>query len=218
MSNKKTIYHFILDSSGSMENCRAETITSFNSQLETIQKLQKEFPDQTFHVSLTTFSDLVEHQIREATVNDFRILSMANYRPGGSTALLDAIGESINLIRMNNESDILKNRTSVVVLILTDGQENASQAFTYHQITNTIAELEASEKWSFSFLGADIDALHTSKMLNIKCENVISFSKGDMNSVFKDVNKGLESYAKCKSEGTLKNGIFDSILNKDRRR
>lgn len=44
MKNKKTRYHFVLDKSGSMNSCRESTIQGFNSQLETIKQLQKEFP------------------------------------------------------------------------------------------------------------------------------------------------------------------------------
>ena len=40
MKNKKTLYHFVLDKSGSMENCRETTVNGFNSQLETINELK----------------------------------------------------------------------------------------------------------------------------------------------------------------------------------
>lgn len=43
MKNKKTLYHFVLDKSGSMNNCIESTVNGYNAQLETIQKLQKNF-------------------------------------------------------------------------------------------------------------------------------------------------------------------------------
>ena len=48
MKNKKTLYHFILDKSGSMANCRVATVNGFNAQLGTIKDLQKKFPEQEF--------------------------------------------------------------------------------------------------------------------------------------------------------------------------
>ena len=48
MKNKKTLYHFVLDKSGSMSNCVETTINGFNNQLDTIKQLQKEFPEQEF--------------------------------------------------------------------------------------------------------------------------------------------------------------------------
>jgi hypothetical protein len=56
MKNKKTLYHFVLDKSGSMFNCIESTVNGYNAQLETIQKLQQEYPEQQFLVSLTIYS------------------------------------------------------------------------------------------------------------------------------------------------------------------
>lgn len=217
MKNKKTLYHFVLDKSGSMSNCRETTITGFNSQLETIQQLQKEFPKQEFEVSLTVFDDTIDNIFTQLGVQSFEKLSPSMYVPNGCTALLDAIGMSINQIRMTNESKILNNEMSVVMVILTDGMENASREFTFHTIARTIKELEETEKWSFTFLGADIDAFHTSKMLNIREENVISFNKTNMHEMMNDVNQGIRYYSQSKSEGKTKKNFLDFILKKDRR-
>jgi hypothetical protein len=217
MKNKKTLYHFVLDKSGSMSNCRETTIMGFNSQLETIQQLQKEFPEQQFEVSLTVFDDIIDNIFTQLGLNTFEKLTPKMYRPNGCTALLDAIGLSINQIRMSNESKILNDEMSVVMVILTDGMENASREFTYHTIARTIKALEETEKWSFTFLGADIDAIHTSKMLNIKEENVISFNKSDMGEMMNEISDGMRHYSNSKSEGKTKKNFLDFIVRKDRR-
>lgn len=217
MKNKKTLYHFVLDKSGSMSSCRENTIKGFNSQLETIQQLQKEFPEQEFEVSLTLFDDTIDNVFTNVGLNTFEKLTPSMYVPNGCTALLDAIGMSINQIRMTNESKILNDEMSVVMVILTDGMENASREFSYHTIAKTIKALEETEKWSFTFLGADIDAVHTSKMLNIREENVISFNKSNMNEMMNDVNEGIRYYSQSKSEGKTKKDFMDFIVKKDRR-
>lgn len=218
MKNKKTLYHFVLDKSGSMSNCVESTINGFNTQLDTIKSLQKEFPEQEFKASLTIFDNHVEAVFSQVGVEEFTTLNYKNYYPNGSTALLDAIGISINEIRIKNESKIISDEMSVVMVILTDGMENASRQFTYHQIAATIKSLEATEKWTFTFLGADIDAMHTSKMLNIREENVISFDKGDMNSMMNDVSEGMRHYSHSKHQGNTKRDFLDFIPNKDRRK
>lgn len=216
--NKKTLYHFILDKSGSMSNCTRETIAGFNAQLDTIGALQSEFPNQEFAISLTIFDNFSDHLIRERQADEFSRLTLADYRPNGQTALLDAIGESVNSIRMGHESEILANTISVVVIILTDGQENASRRFTYHEIASTIAALEETGNWTFTFLGADMDAVHTSKMLNIRSENVVSFSKSDMHAMMFDVGEGMRHYSSAKESGNVKKDFLDFISKKDRRK
>lgn len=217
MKNNKTLYHFVLDKSGSMTNCRETTVKGINSQLKIIRKLQKEFPEQEFEVSLTTFDDCIENVFTQIGLNAFEKLTLEMYQPNGCTALLDAIGMSINQIRIANESKILRNEMSVVIIIMTDGMENASREFTYHTIARTIKELEETEKWSFTFLGADIDAMHTSKMLNIKEENVISFNKSDMNQMMNEISNGMRQYSEIKLSGKIKKNFFDFIVRKDLR-
>jgi hypothetical protein len=217
MKNTKTLYHFVLDKSGSMGNCRKTTITGFNNQLETIKKLQKEFPNQIFEVSLTIFDDHVEHLFSQVRLNAFENLTTSMYQPAGCTALLDAIGMAVNQIRIINEFQILNDEMSVVMVILTDGMENASREFTFHTIARTIKDLEETEKWSFTFLGADIDAIHTSKMLNIRAENVVSFNKGDMNEMMNEISNGMREYSVSKSKGKTKKDFLDFIIKKDRR-
>ncbi len=217
MKNKKTLYHFVLDKSGSMSNCVGTTIKGFNSQLDTIKQLQREFPDQEFNVSLTIFDQNVETVFNQIELKSFERLTPKMYQPGGCTALLDAIGISINQIRIANESKILNDEMSVVMVILTDGMENASIQFNYHQIAGMIKSLEHTEKWTFTFLGADIDAVHTSKMLNIREENVISFNKGDMDHMMNDISYGMKEYSISKSMGKTKKDFLDFIAKKDRR-
>lgn len=216
MKNKKTLYHFVLDKSGSMSNCRETTILGFNNQLETIHQIQKEFPNQIFEVSLTIFDHTIENIFTQLNINAFETLNHEMYNPNGSTALLDAIGMSINQIRMSNEIKILNNEMSVVMIILTDGMENASREFTFHNIAQTIKALEKTEKWTFTFLGADIDAMHTSKMLNIREENVVSFNKEDMVNMMNDVSDGMRHYSQSKSEGITKKDFLDFLNKKNR--
>lgn len=217
MKNKKTLYHFVLDKSGSMSNCRETTLNGFNSQLETIKSLQNEFPEQCFEVSLTVFDHEINPIFSHVRAQNFEYLTSKKYNPSGTTALLDAIGTSINQIRITNESNILNDDMSVVMVILTDGIENASREFTYHQIASTIAQLEKTERWTFTFLGADIDAIHTSKMLNIREENVISFNKSGMKEMMDDISEGMHLYSKSKASGVTKKNFLDFLSNKNRR-
>jgi hypothetical protein len=140
------------------------------------------------------------------------------FLPNGSTALLDAIGKSIYQIKSDFGPALSNDEASVVMVIITDGEENSSRFYTYHEIARMIKELDETEKWTFSFLGADLDAIHTSQMLNIRRENVISFSKSDYSGMMDDVSDSIRFYENSKAEGKTKNNIFDIFDKKDRRK
>jgi hypothetical protein len=114
-------------------------------------------------------------------------------------------------------ADITDDKISIVLVIITDGHENSSRLYSYHDIANLIKQLDETGKWTFSFLGADFDAIHTSQMLNIRRENVMNFSKSEYSGMMDDVSDSIRTYAQEKSVGNLKRDIFDIFKTKDRR-
>ena len=217
MKNKKTIYHFVVDQSGSMSGSEGPTIEGFNSQLKTLQELKKESPDNEYIVSVTYFEDEVMDIVKFAPIEEIQLLSRENYRPGGMTALLDGIGKSIEAIRRKYDQEIREDLASVVIVILTDGGENASKFYTRNLIAETIKELDETGKWTFSFLGADLDAVSASDNLNIRRENIISFSKGNYDEVMLQMSSSIRNYENMKSAGNMKSDLFDDIDEKDQR-
>jgi uncharacterized protein YegL len=218
MKNKKTIYHFIIDKSGSMAGMQHQAVEGFNVQVKTLQELKQTYPDQDYTVSLTFFNENVRDIISNGKVEQLVPMNPNTFRPNGSTALLDAIGKSIYQIKSDFGPALLNDEASVVMVIITDGAENSSRFYTYHEIARIIKELDETEKWTFSFLGADLDAIHTSQMLNIRKENVISFSKSDYSGMMDDASDSIRFYENSKAEGKTKNNIFDIFDKKDRRK
>jgi len=217
MKNKKTIYHFVVDQSGSMSGSEGPTIEGFNSQLNTLKQLKLEHPENEYLVSVTYFEDEVMEIMKFASIEQIQLLSRENYRPGGLTALLDGIGKSIESIRKNYDQEIRENLASVVMVILTDGGENASKFYTRNLVAEMIKELDTTGKWTFSFLGADLDAVSASNDLNIRRENIISFSKRNYDGMMRQMSKSIINYEAMKSEGNLKSDLFDDIEDKDQR-
>jgi hypothetical protein len=218
MQNKKTIYHFVIDQSGSMSGSEGQTIEGFNSQLRTLEQLKIKYPDNEYIVSVTYFEDEVMDIIKFARIEELQMLSKENYCPGGMTALLDGIGCSIKAIRNKYESEIREDKATVVMVILTDGGENASKFYTIYQIAKQIEELDATGKWTFSFLGADIDAIAVSKNLNIRKENIISFSKSKYAGFMSKMSDSIRYYEDSKASGKMKSDLFDDIVEKDQRK
>jgi uncharacterized protein YegL len=199
MNKKKTIYQFIIDRSGSMQGMESEAINGFNKQLATLKSLQKEFLDQEFVVSLSFFNDTIVNPIVFGQPEDLSNLSVEQFRPDGLTALLDAVGSSIHKIN-NVYGDQIRTRTATVVMvIITDGFENASRMYTYQEISTMIQELEKGAAWTFTLLGADMDAFQASEKLNIRTQNVASFKKEHYAEMMDRVSLSMSSYAESKT-------------------
>ena len=217
MKNKKTIYHFIVDQSGSMAGSEAQTIEGFNSQLLTLQRLKSEFPENEYVVSVTYFEDEVMDIIKFQPVENVSLLNRENYKPGGLTALLDGMGKSITAVKEKYGRDLENDEASVVIVVLTDGGENASKFYTRPLIGEMIKDLDETGKWTFSFLGADFDAVRASQDLNIRRENIMSFDKRHYSSMMADMSDSIVEYERQKGTGNMKKDLFDIFKNKDRR-
>jgi uncharacterized protein YegL len=209
MQNKTTYYQFILDASGSMSNCRHETLQNLNLHLKTIQNLQKEFSEQIFRVSLTLFNTRLHQKWAYKSPLDIEPLTLVEYIPEGSTALLDAIGTQIHEIQHIFGEQLAADEATTVMVILTDGEENSSRFYDFPFISKTIKRLEKTGKWTFTFLGTDIDAFHVGEMLSIKRENTMQFDKREMGRTFNHLNNSLKNYSYNKQMGHLN----DDFLN-----
>jgi uncharacterized protein YegL len=208
MKNKTTLYNFILDRSGSMSGMETVAVQGFNDHLKTIRNLQKEFHSQQFLCSLTTFDNQIETVVESSPIDQISPIEVGQYSPRGMTALLDAIGKNIHDVNEKYKQLIESDEMSVVFVIITDGHENASQFFSYHDIAQKIASLENSKKWTFTFIGADFDAIHTSQMLNIKIENTMNINKSDYRFMSDEINEQMHSYSASKERGVIKNSFF----------
>jgi hypothetical protein len=199
--NKKTYYHIILDQSGSMQDCLQSTISGFNEQLQVIKSLQKRFPEQEVRVGLTRFNQEVMHTYFAQLPDEVSELSREIYNPSGSTALYDAIGMTTRKLNENIGTELISDIATAVVVIITDGYENSSRQFDLAQIKSMIRELEATGKWTFSYLGATLDAVRIAANLNIQHQNSISFDKCSMLDTFNILGESMDNYLKEKREG-----------------
>lgn len=211
--NNKTYYHLIIDQSGSMSNCVNETISGFNEQLQMIRDMQRVHTSQQILVSLTTFNHFVQHPISCTVPDQVQPLSTQTYVPNGSTALYDAIGESVMSLKARAGNEFENDQASAVIIILTDGYENASRLFSIKNVRNMIRELETTGKWTFSFLGADMAAIDHAENLNIRRENAASYSKADSDKAFHAMSKSINLYMNEKSAGKIS---IDLLKKKNR--
>jgi len=171
MKNHYSEIAFVLDRSGSMESCREATIGGFNSFLQEQQKTEG-----LARLTLILFNDEYLVPIDALPVAEILPLSSDSYVPRGSTALLDAIGRTIDELGARLAALSEKDRPlQVIVAILTDGLENSSQDYTWQQIADVIKQQSEQYRWTFLFLGANQDAIATAVQMNITAANAAAY-------------------------------------------
>jgi hypothetical protein len=217
---KRTIYQLIIDRSGSMDGMQHQVVTGYNEQLQVAKGIQVKYPSQELLMGLRFFDTHVGQNISDFRhVGELTELKRSDYVVNGSTALLDAIGKSVYDIKTRFGHQIMNENTSVVVIIITDGYENASRMYTYEDIRRMVTELEATEKWSFTFMGADLDAIGASQSFGINPENTLSFDKSDYARVSKQYfEQAAESYASSKERNINSNNFLSIFSVKDIRK
>lgn len=203
MKQPLTIYHIVLDRSGSMDDCLDATLSGFKEQIQTIQSLQKKFPDQQIKMGLTVFNEMVEDLYMNRNPQQAEPLTRQNYIPSGGTALYDAIYRTAFHIERGIKEFGDPENTNVVMVILTDGYENASRKTNLQGVRELITRLEKTGKWTFNFLGATLDAVEVAEKMAIHRNHSMAFAKRDLNSkAFKRMESYMDEYM-----GELDNSI-----------
>lgn len=165
---KTKIYNLIiLDESGSMWSIEKEAIDSVNETIQTIRSAQKKHDDQEHYVSLITFNDDVKTVYECVLADEVKELTAETYQPECCTALYDAMGISLNALRKNVAED-----DKVLVTVVTDGAENASEEYNGKAIKALVEELKA-KGWVFAYMGANQDMTVIEDTLSIT--NVMSW-------------------------------------------
>lgn len=192
MKSGYTHISVVLDKSGSMGSILNDTIGGFNVFLNT----QKEAPGEaTF--SLTTFNTMVHLNYGFKPIGSVEELSTASYTPGGGTALYDAIGLTINgcgeKLAAMKEAD---RPEKVILVIITDGEENSSREFSYQKVQEMIKNQQDKYSWEFVFLGANIDAKRIGANLGVKLGNSMTFAANTdgVGDVFGSMAMNMTSY------------------------
>lgn len=179
----------ILDESGSMSCIERQALNGLNETLQTIRKAQEKYPEQEQFVSIVPFESgnirLLRDKVSIKEVNDLR---PEEYNPGGGTPLFDAIGFGINSIRKQVSED-----DSVLVTIITDGEENCSREFSGKAIATIIDELK-QKGWMFTYIGANQDAIRVAMTINIS--NALNFVQDDKGTseMFEKERRSRERY------------------------
>ena len=186
--NHHTELVFILDKSGSMAGKESDTIGGFNALLKK-QKAEEGLA----YVTTVLFDNRFELLHDRLDVRFVQPISEKEYRVGASTALLDAVGYTIYKTEEKMRASLpVGENENVIVVIITDGYENASRRYNYAEIRRLI-EQRKEMGWEFIFLGANIDAIGAAADIGIDASRASNFyaDQAGINANFVSVSSAM---------------------------
>ena len=158
MREKKTELVFVLDRSGSMSGLERDTIGGFNAMIERQKREAGEAVVST--VLFDSASEVIHDRV---DIRRIQPMTEEQYRVGGCTALLDALGGAIRHIGSVHKHTREEERPGhTLFVITTDGMENARRQ-------------KARYGWEFLFLGANIDAVETAARFGIDAGHAANY-------------------------------------------
>jgi uncharacterized protein YegL len=177
----------VLDRSGSMDSIKIATIEGVNSFLS--DQKRDEFKSV---VSFVQFDDVYETVYVGKSIDKIQYLNEMSFQPRGLTALLDAIGKTIYTTKKRiNQLPKKERPDNVIIVIITDGMENASKEYSRNQIFNKIRRREEKNNWKFIFIAANQDAILEAQKFGIKRDQALQFSADN-----KGVKEAIGSFSR----------------------
>lgn len=193
----RTFVSFLLDETGSMQSIKGSTISAYNEYVNTLRN-DTSTKDVVF--TLTKFNSGKVEVVHDAiALADVEELTNKTFQPANLTPLYDAIGATVRAV----EAKIEKNDRALVI-ILTDGQENASKEWSRARIFDLVKEKEKEGNWTFVYLGANQDAWLESGNIGIAMGNTQSFQATDVGTQSAVHNLATQTrlYASSRSAST----------------
>ncbi len=171
-----------------------DTIGGFNAFVKTQKEQLAAGASAT--LSLVQFDDAYEPNYFDVPVQNVQDLSRLTYQPRGSTALLDAIGRTITDLgaKLSAMPEAVR-PGKVVVLIITDGQENASKEYSQPGRIKTMIEHQRSAyAWQFVYIGANQDAITVGASMGILRSMSASYTPNNTKGLFAAAAANVSAY------------------------
>ncbi|MBR3748526.1 MAG: VWA domain-containing protein [Firmicutes bacterium] len=168
--NDLTELVFILDRSGSMAGLESDTIGGFNSLIDKQKKV-----DGKAFVTTVLFDNQQKTVHDRVDLAEVAPMTEKEYYVGGSTALLDAVGDTVTHIEKIHKyvrpEDV---PAHTMVVITTDGMENSSHRWRAADVKKLV-EKKKEGGWEFLFLGANIDAVSEAARFGIDADRAVRY-------------------------------------------
>lgn len=203
----KTMICLVLDRSGSMAGRETDVIGGVNQFLDE----QKKLPDPAV-MAMVRFDDVAIERFREMQpLTQVNPLHGGDFQPRGGTPLLDAVGRTITAL---DEDWKREQPDRCICVIVTDGYENASREYTKDKIKAMIEARQASGKWAFIYLGANVDAFAEGGSMGVPLSNTASYtsSSAGTQSLYSTVSASVSS---MRATGQTVADNLGGVINED---
>lgn len=201
---------FVLDRSGSMSGLAADTIGGFNELIEKQKKIEGDA-----YVTTVLFDHEYEVLHDHVALGEVAPLTDKEYFARGSTALLDAVGRTIDSVGARLAAAPEEERPEhVVFVITTDGRENSSCEYTAKRVRDMIEHQQQKYSWQFVFLGANMDAVSEARNLGISAKYAADFTPSH-SGVRKMYSMALDNVMCCERMGASLSADWKSSLETD---
>jgi hypothetical protein len=198
--NKRLLVGIVLDRSSSMESIKKETISGTNEQFSALRD-----SDDAANTSVAFFS--FNHEVTPVFKDDdgaakfvpcssLKDISDADYFPSGMTAMYDAVGDAIDFF-----AGEAKKADDVLIVVISDGCENASKRFDSEKVAGRVKELQDSG-WNFTYIGANQDLSTVAKQLGFHEGNMLQFESSSAGTVQmgNTVSSAISNYTLTRSQ------------------
>jgi hypothetical protein len=196
----------ILDESGSMDCIRHDMVKAMNDLITE----QKQIKDRPCRFTLVKFNDEIKRTIMNMDLQNIQNISASDYKPDRTTALYDAIGSTVEWFRYEK---------NVLMVIITDGQDNASKQYSKGEITAMLDEKQKNRGWSYVYLSNDLSTAKQGDSIGLKqskcATNVVmdqtsygDYCRRDLNSAISNFRKsGVSVQSQLNSSFSYPSGV-----------
>ena len=186
-------YTFVLDASGSMSTEIAEVLDEVNRQIRELKSKYEE-SERPCRVTIVKF-DTVYNVLRDSErIQNMQEITSEEYYAGGMTALYDAIGLAAKRADARVNFKVRRGDAEALVVVFTDGGENASSEFTGHDIQALLRDYQEREGWDIALIGTDISAINDMELRSMKRDMMRNYRQHEKRRALYNLSSSVSDY------------------------
>jgi len=195
---QKTHVAIALDSSGSMDAIRRQTVVAYNEMIKRVRLLEDK--DNDVRVSFWTFADRANRKYFNRSVSSVGELSASEYTPYGLTYLYGTVVEVVEALSSMPDAD----ECSFLVLVVTDGDDTCSdKVHLESKMKSVLSKVSQTGRWTIGFQVPDQYVNDFVRRTGISRDNIFGWSSDSKGIAAASAanNQAIEEYVTARKSG-----------------